>query len=91
MQDSLEFDQIAVPPQHQPSNGDDDDELPNSQTYFGVRSSGSANQKPAWKDLGLTDLMERGAGEFDRTVVARPSFISTTVQEKTKNTHKAPR
>ena len=53
---------IYVPPQHQPINPDDEDDVvPDQHAAFGIQRATQKAREPAWRDLGLEGLMN-GAG-----------------------------
>ncbi|KAH7318178.1 Apc13p protein-domain-containing protein [Stachybotrys elegans] len=59
--DKLPADDIYVPPQHQPINPEDEDDVvPDQHAAFGIQRATQDVKEPAWKDLGLADLMSRG-------------------------------
>ena len=55
---------MYVPPHHQPVNPEDEDDVvPDQHAAFGIqRATQRGRAEPAWKDLGLADLMRRGPG-----------------------------
>jgi hypothetical protein len=56
--DKLPNDDIFVPPQHQPINPEDEDDVvPDQHAAFGIQRATQAVREPAWKDLGLAQLM----------------------------------
>ncbi|KAL1897396.1 hypothetical protein Sste5346_004132 [Sporothrix stenoceras] len=56
--DRLPNDEIFVPPQHQPINPEDEDDVvPDQHAAFGIQRATQAVREPAWKDLGLGQLM----------------------------------
>ncbi|RKF76317.1 putative apc13 domain-containing protein [Golovinomyces cichoracearum] len=59
--DKLPDDDIYVPPQHQPINPEDEDDVvPDQHAAFGIQRATQKTREPAWKDLGLEDLMRKG-------------------------------
>ena len=61
--DRLPTDEIYVPPQHQPVNPEDEDDVvPDQHAAFGIQRATQRAKEPAWKDLGLQDLMNKGPG-----------------------------
>ncbi|KND92000.1 Anaphase-promoting complex subunit 13 [Tolypocladium ophioglossoides CBS 100239] len=61
--DKLPEDDIYVPPQHQPINPEDEDDVvPDQHAAFGIQRATQKVNEPAWKDLGLADLMNKGPG-----------------------------
>lgn len=61
--DRLPDDDIYVPPQHQPINPEDEDDVvPDQHAAFGIRRATQKVREPAWKDLGLAELMKKGPG-----------------------------
>ncbi|EFX04121.1 apc13 domain containing protein [Grosmannia clavigera kw1407] len=61
--DRLPDDDIFVPPQHQPINPEDEDDVvPDQHAAFGIQRATQAVREPAWKDLGLAALMHQGPG-----------------------------
>ncbi|KAL9117395.1 MAG: hypothetical protein Q9187_006070 [Circinaria calcarea] len=62
---------IYVPPQHQPPNPEDEDDVvPDQHAAFGIQRATQPKREAAWKDLGLDELMRRGpkAGEGSLSV-----------------------
>ena len=61
--DKLPDDEIYVPPQHQPINPEDEDDvIPDEHAAFGIQKATQVTKEPAWKDLGLRELMHKGPG-----------------------------
>ncbi|KAF6822822.1 protein kinase [Colletotrichum plurivorum] len=61
--DRLPDDEVYVPPQHQPINPEDEDDVvPDQHAAFGITKATQRQREPAWKDLGLAGLMHRGPG-----------------------------
>ncbi|KAI0123068.1 Apc13p protein-domain-containing protein [Xylariales sp. AK1849] len=59
--DRLPADDIYVPPQHQPINPEDEDDVvPDQHAAFGITKATQGKREPAWRDLGLGELMKRG-------------------------------
>ena len=59
----LPDDEIYVPPQHQPINPEDEDDVvPDQHAAFGIQRATQKSKEPGWKDLGLADLMKKGPG-----------------------------
>ena len=59
--DKLPDDEIYVPPHNQPINPEDEDDVvPDQHAAFGIQRATQKTKEPAWKDLGLTDLMKKG-------------------------------
>ncbi|KAI1124507.1 Apc13p protein-domain-containing protein [Nemania abortiva] len=59
--DQLPDDEIYVPPQHQPINPEDEDDVvPDQHAAFGIQKATQRNKEPAWKDLNLAALMKQG-------------------------------
>lgn len=59
--EKLPNDEIYVPPQHQPPNPEDEDNIvPAQHAAFGIQRATQKVKEPAWKDLGLGDLMRKG-------------------------------
>lgn len=62
----LPAESIYVPPQHQPINPDDEDDVvPDQHAAFGIQRATQKAREPAWRDLGLESLMNgsgRGPG-----------------------------
>ena len=66
--DRLPDDEIYVPPQHQPINPEDEDDVvPDQHAAFGIQRATQGTKEPVWKDLGLADLMDRGPGEKNKS------------------------
>ncbi|KAL8802929.1 MAG: hypothetical protein Q9182_003479 [Xanthomendoza sp. 2 TL-2023] len=52
---------IYVPPQHQPPNPEDEDDVvPDQHAAFGIQRATQPKREVAWRDLGLEALMEKG-------------------------------
>lgn len=59
--DKLPDDEIYVPPAHQPINPEDEDDVvPDQHAAFGIQRATQKSKEPAWKDLGLAELMNKG-------------------------------
>lgn len=59
--DRLPDDEVYVPSQHQPVNPEDEDDVvPDQHAAFGIQRATQGHKEPAWKDLGLGDLMNKG-------------------------------
>ncbi|KAF9874892.1 apc13 domain protein [Colletotrichum karsti] len=59
--DKLPDDEVYVPPQHQPINPEDEDDVvPDQHAAFGIAKATQRQKEAAWKDLGLSGLMNRG-------------------------------
>lgn len=57
----LPVDDVYVPPQHQPINPEDEDDVvPDQHAAFGIQKATQKNKESAWKDLGLSGLMIKG-------------------------------
>ena len=57
----LPAEDIQVPPQHQPINPDDEDDVvPDQHAAFGIQRATQKPHEPAWRDLGLESLMTSG-------------------------------
>jgi hypothetical protein len=55
---------IYVPPHLQPVNPEDEDDVvPDQHAAFGIQRATQNKKEPAWRDLGLDELMRRGPGE----------------------------
>ncbi|KAK5654800.1 hypothetical protein OQA88_6836 [Cercophora sp. LCS_1] len=62
--DKLPADEIYVPPHLQPINPEDEDDVvPDQHAAFGITKATQKVREPAWKDLGLGELMSRGPGK----------------------------
>jgi hypothetical protein len=58
---------IYVPPHLQPVNPEDEDDVvPDQHAAFGIQRATQTKKEPAWRDLGLDELMRRGPGEGSR-------------------------
>ncbi|KAK0665531.1 Apc13p protein-domain-containing protein [Cercophora samala] len=59
----LPHDDIYVPPHLQPVNPEDEDDVvPDQHAAFGIQKATQKVKEPAWRDLGLEELMSRGPG-----------------------------
>ena len=57
----LPHEEIYVPPQHQPPNPEDEDDVvPNEHAAFGIQRATQRQQEPAWRDLGLERILNQG-------------------------------
>ncbi|EAA31430.3 Apc13 domain-containing protein [Neurospora crassa OR74A] len=54
---------IYVPPHLQPLNPEDEDDVvPDQHAAFGIQKATQKTREPAWRDLGLEELMQQGPG-----------------------------
>ena len=61
--DKLPADDVYVPPHLQPINPEDEDDVvPDQHAAFGIAKATQKSREPAWKELGLGELMRRGPG-----------------------------
>jgi hypothetical protein len=59
---------IYIPPHLQPVNPEDEDDVvPDQHAAFGIQRATQTRKEPAWRDLGLDELMRRGPGEGSAT------------------------
>jgi hypothetical protein len=59
--DKLPKDDVYVPPDLQPVNPEEEDDVvPDQHAAYGVQKATQKAREPAWKDLGLAELMARG-------------------------------
>lgn len=66
--DKLPADDIYVPPHLQPINPEDEDDVvPDQHAAFGIQKATQKVREPAWRDLGLGELMTRGPGTGSTT------------------------
>ncbi|KAI9837226.1 MAG: hypothetical protein M1819_000300 [Sarea resinae] len=62
--EKLPLEEIYVPPQYQPINPEDEDDVvPDQHAAFGIQRATQKMREPAWKDLGLEELMRQGPKE----------------------------
>lgn len=55
----LPHETVYVPPQHQPPNPEDEDDVvPDQHAAFGIARATQARRESAWKDLGLEGLVD---------------------------------
>lgn len=55
---------MLVKPEHQPVNPEDEDDVvPDQHAAFGIQKATQRAREPAWRDLGLGELMGRGPRE----------------------------
>lgn len=60
-----------MPPQHQPINPEDEDDVvPDQHAAFGIQRATQKQRQPAWRDLGLDELLTRGPTEPVRVSLA---------------------
>ncbi|OJD29737.1 apc13 domain-containing protein [Diplodia corticola] len=63
--------EIYVAPQHQPINPEDEDDVvPDQHAAFGIQRATQKQRTPAWRDLGLDELLARGPTEPVRVSLA---------------------
>jgi hypothetical protein len=63
----LPHEEIYVPPQHQPLNPDDEDDVvPEQHAAFGIQRATQRQQEPAWRDLGLDRILNEGPSKTQR-------------------------
>ncbi|KAK2071718.1 hypothetical protein P8C59_006122 [Phyllachora maydis] len=61
--DKLPADDVFVPPHLQPINPEDEDDVvPDQHAAFGIQKATQGSTEPAWRDLGLGELMTQGPG-----------------------------
>ncbi|KAH6641236.1 Apc13p protein-domain-containing protein, partial [Chaetomium tenue] len=59
--DRLPKDDVLVPPDLQPVNPEEEDDVvPDQHAAYGVQKATQRAREPAWRDLGLSELMARG-------------------------------
>lgn len=76
-QEKLEFGDISVPAEYQPKSMDEDDTgfVPDPHAAFGLVKNVQQKKQPAWKDLGLGELLERRANfSGDKLLVDGPKW-----------------
>lgn len=66
---ALPDDDILINPEHQPLNPESEDEVPNQEAVNGIARA-NRPKEPAWRDLGLTELVasfpnEDGPGKMN--------------------------
>lgn len=72
--DKLPRDEIYVPPQHQPVNPEDEDDVvPDQHAAFGIQRATQRTREPAWKDLGLGALMRKGPPAATAAATSAPT------------------
>jgi len=58
--------EIIVPPQYQPPNPEDEDDVvPNEHAAFGIQRATQRQREPEWRDLGLARIMTQGPPRED--------------------------
>ncbi|KAF2825706.1 Apc13p-domain-containing protein [Ophiobolus disseminans] len=58
---------IYIPLHLQPVNPEDEDDVvPDQHAAFGIQRATQTRTEPAWRDLGLDELLRRGPGEGSR-------------------------
>ncbi|KAI9736132.1 MAG: hypothetical protein M1834_001016 [Cirrosporium novae-zelandiae] len=63
---------IYVPPQYQPLNPEDEDDVvPDQHAAFGIQKATQSKKEPAWRDLGLKELVDQGPGKGETNVKAK--------------------
>lgn len=57
----LPQEEIYVPPQYQPPNPEDEDDIvPEQHAAFGIQRATQRQREPAWRDLGLERILNEG-------------------------------
>ncbi|KAI9698747.1 MAG: hypothetical protein M1836_003857 [Candelina mexicana] len=75
--DKLPLEDVYVAPQHQPINPEDEDDVvPDQHAAFGIQRATQKMREPAWKDLGLEELMRQGPKE--KTAIGQGKSSSNT-------------
>ncbi|KAF2087976.1 Apc13p-domain-containing protein [Saccharata proteae CBS 121410] len=76
---------IYVPPERQPLNPEDEDDVvPDQHAAFGIQRATQKARQPAWRDLGLEELMRRGPAREEsvgRALVERSRWGANGVRE----------
>ena len=68
----LPHEPIYVPPQHEPINPEDEDDVvPDQHAAFGITKATQAKREAIWKDLGLMSLVESGPKEGTKSAGAK--------------------
>jgi hypothetical protein len=76
-----DFDDILVPPEHQPLSPDDDDSInPDQGSSLLIGSSVKKPKLSAWDHLGLRELASLNENEIDQSLVGRPKFGPGTTE-----------
>lgn len=61
---ALPSEDIYLPPHLQPVNPEDEDDVvPDQHAAFGIQRATQGTKEPAWRDLGLEELMRRGPAD----------------------------
>lgn len=56
-----------MPPQHQPLNPEDEDDVvPDQHAAFGIQRATQARREIAWKDLGVEALLDKAPNPGER-------------------------
>ena len=67
----LHPDTIYLPPQHQPLNPEDEDDVvPDQHAAFGIAKATKETREPAWRDLRLAELVAANAREGETSAGA---------------------
>jgi hypothetical protein len=62
---------IYIPPHLQPINPEDEDDVvPDQHAAFGIQRATQSKKEPAWRDLGLDELLRRGPAAEGRNAGA---------------------
>ncbi|KAF2197037.1 Apc13p-domain-containing protein [Delitschia confertaspora ATCC 74209] len=68
----LSPEEIYVPPSQEPVNPEDEDDVvPDQHAAFGITRATMGKKEPAWRDLGLEELVTRGPTTGGAGVVLR--------------------
>lgn len=80
----LEFDDIAVLPEHEPANPEEDEDVvPDQHAAFGItKSQQNKRRQAAWKDLAIKELLYNGPDAHSkREVLDFPNFGQAEAEE----------
>ncbi|CAN6624280.1 hypothetical protein TRVA0_009S03092 [Trichomonascus vanleenenianus] len=92
MKSKLEFDDIIVPPEHQPVNPEEEDDMiTEQQGMMGIARSHQKAAEPAWRDLALNDLLNNAPSThiIDQTKLPDPRFDTLPVTDPDPSTSTA--
>jgi hypothetical protein len=71
----LPSEDIYLPPHLQPVNPEDEDDVvPDQHAAFGIQRATQGKKEPAWRDLGLDELMRRGPADASASAPGAPGI-----------------
>lgn len=74
---------IYVPPHLRPVNPEDEDDVvPDQHAAFGIQRATQARKEPAWRDLGLEELLGRGPRAAEEQSTGGDRGVAERIEEE---------